>query len=33
MTDEKNVVDSSTRCGFYILAGDDAEVLKELAQL
>lgn len=33
LTDEKNVVDSSTRCGFYILAGDDAEVLKELAQL
>lgn len=30
---EDNVVDSSTRCGFYILAGDDAQTLKELAQL
>ena len=33
LANEAHVVDSSTRCGFYILAGDDAALLRKLARL
>lgn len=33
LENENSVVDSSTRCGFYIMAGDDVTLLRRMAQL